>query len=433
MTDKGNRRRAVVTGQGLVTPLGRTPDDIWTRWAHAEVAAAPVTKLDLSPYGIRYAAEVRDFEPRKEIRNRKLLRLMIAGEPFGLVAVSRAFEDAGLTPDDYEPERAGVSVGCHKEGFRDSNLYDALDAATTEDGQIDRERLIDDGVRRIPPQTLVEGLANAALYYFAHEFVLQGANINFLSSGTGGALAIGEAMRAVRRDEADLMLTGSYDTWLDWRCIGHQTYAGVLSTRDLPAGEVHRPFDRDRDGGVPGEGAGMMILEDRQRAVRRGATILGEVAGYAVGRGLGGQSEDELVDGYARVILRAIEDAGLSPKDVDLVHLQGEGNISSDRLEVLAVRKALRGHCDEVPATTMTSALGLLGNAAGPVELLMTLQMLRRGIVLPIVGLKNPDPDLPLNYVREPLTGQSMNCGLILQRSLPAHFTAVVVTTGHDA
>jgi len=196
---------------------------------------------------------------------------------------------------------------------------------------------------------------------------------------------------------------------------------------------MHRPFDRDRDGGVPGEGAGMMILEDRQRALRRGATILGEVAGYAVGRGLGGQSEDELVDGYARVILRAIEDAGFSPPDVDLVHLQGEGNVPGDRLEVLAVRKALGGHCDEVPATTMTSAIGLLGNAAGPVELLMTLQMLRRGIVLPIVGLKNPDPDLSLNYVREPLTGQSMKCGLILQRSLPAHFTALVVTTGHDA
>jgi 3-oxoacyl-[acyl-carrier-protein] synthase II len=432
MTDNGNRRRAVVTGQGLVTPLGRTSEEIWTRWLRAEVAAAPATKLDLSPYGIRYAAEVRDFEPRKEIKNRKLLRLMIAGEPFGLVAVSRAFEDAGLTPDDYEPERAGVSVGCHKEGFRDSNLYDALDAATTEDGRIDRERLVDEGVRRIPPQTLVEGLANAALYYFAHEFVLQGANHNFLSSGTGGALAVGEAMRAIRRDEADLMLAGSYDTWLDWRCIGHQTYAGVLSTANLPAEKVHRPFDRDRDGGIPGEGAGMIILEDRQRALSRGAKILGEVAGYAVGRGMGGRGEDSLVESYARTICRAIEDAGLSPKDVDLVHLQGEGTVLSDRLEVLAVRKALGDHCDQVPATTIKSATGLLGNASGPVELLMTLQMLRRGTVLPILGLQNPDPDLPLNYVHEPLTGQSMHCGLILQRSLPAHFTALVVTTAQD-
>src|SRR5690606_9567089 len=124
------------------------------------------TRLDLSPYGIRYAAEVQGFEPRKEIRNRKLLRLMIDGEPVGVVAVTRAFEDAGLTPDDYEPERAGVSTGCHKEGFRDSNLYDALDAATGEDGQIDRSLLIEEGIRRIPPQPLVEGLANAALYYF---------------------------------------------------------------------------------------------------------------------------------------------------------------------------------------------------------------------------------------------------------------------------
>lgn len=433
MTDNGNRRRAVVTGQGLVTPLGRTPDELWDRWSRGEGAIAPVTKLDLSPYGIRYAAEVRDFEPRKEIKNRKLLRLMIDGEPFGFVAVTKAFEDAGLTPDDYEPERAGVSTGCHKEGFRDSNLYDALDVATGADGTIDRALLIEEGVRRIPPQTLVEGLANAALYYFAHEFVLQGANHNFLSSGTAGSLAVGEAMRAIRRDEADLMLAGSYDTWLDWMCIGHQTYAHILSTADRPADEVQRPFDRDRDGGVPGEGAGMMILEDRQRAVRRGVPILGEIAGYAVGRGIGDRGEEALIDGYSRVIRRAIEDAGLTPADVDLVHLQGEGTVLSDRMEVLALRRALGDRCDRIPATTIKSATGLLGNASGPVEVVMTLQMLRRGSVLPVLSLHNPDPDLPLNYVREPLTGHSMNCGLVLQRSWPKHFTALVVTTGQDA
>jgi 3-oxoacyl-[acyl-carrier-protein] synthase II len=422
-----------VTGQGLVTPMGRTPDEIWARWERAEAAATPVTRLDLSPYGIRYAAEVKGFEPRKEIRNRKLLRLMNDGERFGLVAATRAFEDAGLTPDDYEPERAGVSVGCHKEGFPDSNLYDALDVATGADGTINRQRLIEEGVRRIPPQTLVEGLANAALYYFAHEFVLQGANHNFLSSGNGGMLAIGEAMRAIRRDEADLMLTGSFDSWLDWQCIGHQTYAGVLSKADRPAGEMQKPFDRDRDGGVPGEGAVMIILEDRQRALRRGAAVLGEVAGCAVGRGIGGRGEEELVDTYARVIRRAIADAGLSPEHIDLVHLQGEGTVLNDRLEVLALRQALGDRCDRIPATTIESANGLLGNASGPVDMVMTLQMLRRGTVLPVVGLQNPDPDLPLNYVREPLTGRSMNCGLVLQRSLPANFTALVVTTGHDA
>lgn len=416
-----------------MTPLGRTVDDVWTRWSRADVAAGLVTKLDLSPYGIRAAAEIRDFEPRKEIRNRKLLRLMIDGEAFGFVAVQRAFENAGLTPADYDSDRAGAVLGCHKEGFRDSNLYDALDSATDQDGTIDRARLIEEGVRRIPPQTLVEGLANAALYYFAHEFGLQGANQNYLSSGNGGTFAIGEAMRTIRRCEADVVLTGSYDTWLEWKCIGHQTYTNTLSTADRPPNEIHRPFDRDRDGGVAGEGAGMLILEDLARAEQRGARVLGEIAGFASGRGIGHSDVPALAEAYARVIRRAIDDAGLAPQDIDLVHLQGEGTVFSDRLEALAVACALGDHACRVPVTTIKSSTGLLGNASGPVDLVMTLEMLRRGEVLPIVNLRNPDPEFSLNFVREPIIEASMRYGLVLHRAWPTHFGALVVTTPPSA
>jgi 3-oxoacyl-[acyl-carrier-protein] synthase II len=415
----------------MVTPLGRTPEELWNAWAAGRMAAAPSAKMDLSPYGISYTSEVRDFEPRKEISNRKLLRLMVDGEPFGLVAVSRAFGNAGLSPADYAPERAGVAIGCHKEGFRNSNLYDALDAATREDGTLDRALLIEDGIRRIPPQTLVEGLANAALYYFAHEFELQGVHHNLIASGSGGLLAIGEAMRSVRREEADLMLAGGYDTWIDWRCIGHLRYLDLLSTASGPPEFVHCPFDRDRTGGIPGEGSGMLILETRERAEQRNVEIPGEVCGFASGTGLG-NNQDSLADTFAGVIRRAVDDADCDLDEIDVVHLHGEGSRDGDWIEANAVRRAFADRGDEVPVTTMASSIGLLGNATGPVHALMTLEMLRRDEILPILNLRHPDAEFRLNFVREPIRRRGMRKGLVLQRSAPHHFTAVVVGTLRD-
>jgi 3-oxoacyl-[acyl-carrier-protein] synthase II len=416
----------------MVTPLGRAPVEIWDSWAAGRSAAAPLTSIDFRSLGIAVAAEVSDFEPRKEIKNRKLLRLMIDGEAFGFVAATRAFENAGLSPDDYIPERAGVAIGCHKEGFREENLYDALDIAVRDDGTIDRKLLIEEGIRRIPPQTLVEGLANAALYYFAHEFVLQGVNFNFISSGTGGVIAIGEAMRSIRRDEAEVMLAGAYDRWIDWRCVGHQRFTGVLSTADGPPETIHRSFDSERTGAVAGEGAGMLILEEETRARNRGAEILGEVSGFAMATGASSLDRDAGVQAWTECIRRALDDAGCTPEEIDLVHLHGEATPEGDWIEVHALNQALGDHAHQVPATTIKPVTGLLGNASGPVELVMTLEMLRRGEVLPIVNLQNPDPQFPLNFVREPITGLTLRRALLLQRSWPSHFTAMVIGSADD-
>ena len=416
----------------MVTPSGRTPAEIWDAWAAGRSAAAPLTSVDFRSLGITAAAQIADFVPRKEIKNRKLLRLMIDGEAFGFVAATRAFEDSGLSPEDYVPERAGVAVGCHKEGFREENLYDALDIAVRDDGTIDRQLLIEEGIRRIPPQTLVEGLANAALYYFAHEFVLQGVNYNFISSGTGGVVAVGEAMRSVRRGEAEVMLAGAFDRWIDWRCVGHQRFTGILSTSDAPPETIHRSFDVDRTGAVAGEGAGMLILEEAARAESRDAEILGEVFGFATATGVQSSDRDECVRAWSECIRRALVDAGCAQEEIDLVHLHGDSTPEGDRLEAEVLSRALGDHATKVPATTIKPVTGLLGNASGPVEMLMTLEMLRRGEVLPIVNLESSDPEFSLNFVREPVGDLALRRALLLQRSWPSHFTAIVVGTATD-
>lgn len=424
------RGRVVVTGRGLVTPVGRTVEDIWERCAAGAVPARCVDSPEFAAFSVSCAAPVSDFEPRKEIKNRKLLRLMIGGEPLGFVAAGQAFAEARLTPELYPSDRAGIAIGCHKEGFRDANLYDAIDAALRPDGSVDREQLIADGIRRIPPQTLVEGLANAALYYLAHEFLLQGVNHNFISSGTGGSQAIGEAMRSLRRDEADLMLAGSYDTWLDWKCLAHQRYIDVLTTTDGPPETAQRPFDRHRSGSVPGEGAGLLILEERHRAKERGADIHGEILGFALGTGISPDDRAAQAAHYAQVILRAIEHAQCNPADIDLVHLQGDGTIDGDWLEVHALKHALGTAAAAIPVTSIKSVTGHLGNASGPVELIMTCEMLRRGEILPIANLQDPAEELELDFVREPRRDLSLRRALVLQRSWPCHCTATVLGPG---
>lgn len=422
-----SQRRVVVTGQGLVTPLGRTSTDILVRWRDGPTAVGPITRFDARSLPVQYACEVRDFEPRREVRNRKLLRLMVGGEDFAFRSATDAMAQAGLTPGGYDPQRLGIALGCHKEGFRFLHLYEALDASRGADGRLDRLRFIQQGVERIPPQIIVEALANAGLYYIAHEYELEGANHNLLSVGTGGLLAIGAAMQSIQEDEADLMLAGAFDSWVNWMCINHNVFTGLLSiSRERPEA-VHRPFDLRRTGGVPAEGAAMLVLEEREHARRRGVPVLGEILGFAMATGVPSYDHVACADAVGRCIRLALADADCTPADLDLIHLNGEATTSGDWIEARGVRMALGTRADEIPATTLRSATGMTGVAAGAIETLVTLEMLRRGEIPPIRNLEEPDPELPLAFVQQTLRGGRFRRGLVLQRCWPSHCAALVV------
>ncbi len=421
-----NSNRVVVTGQGLVTPLGRSASEIHERWMSGVSPAATITKFDATNLPVSIACEVPDFEPRQEIRNRKLLRLLVRGEDYGVVASAAAFEDAGLSRDDYDPTRAGIAVGVRKEGFRNSNFNDAFEACVR-DGRIDRELFIEDGMRRIPPQTIVEGLANAGLYHIAHEHLLQGVNHNLLALGTGGFQAIGEAMWSLRNDEADLILAGAFDSWILWTCIAHEHYAGTLSTSTDSPPTVHRPFDVTRTGSVVGEGAAMFVLEPFVRAQSRGANILGEVLGFGTATGVPSDDPNGCTRALASSIRRALEVANLTSQDIDLIHLHGDATLTGDRVEVQGLHAGLGDRARTIPATTIKSATGFMANASSSVEMAALLEVLRRGVIPPIVNLTTPDPELDLNFVREPSEGKSMRHALLIERSWPSHYAALIV------
>lgn len=427
MSSPSSQRRIVVTGRGLVTPLGRTPAEIVDRWRDGPTAVGPITRFDARSLPVQFACEVRDFNPRQEVRNRKLLRLMVGGEDFAFRSATDAMTQAGLSPGGFDPRRLGIALSCHKEGFRFQHLYDALDASRGADGRFDRLRFIQQGMERIPPQIIVEALANAGLYYIAHEYELEGVNHNLLSVGTGGLLAIGAAMQSIQDDEADLMLAGAFDSWVNWMCINHNVFTGLLSiSRERPE-TVHRPFDLRRTGGLPAEGAAMLVLEEWEHARRRGAEVLGEILGFAMATGVPSYDHAACADALGRCIRLALADADCTPADLDLIHLNGEATASGDWMEVRGVRMALGARADEIPATTIRSATGMTGVAAGAIETLITLELLHRCEVPPIRNLEEPDPELPLPLVRETIRGGRFRRGLVLQRCWPSHCAALVV------
>lgn len=425
-------QRIVITGEGLVTPLGRTSSMLVEGWLAGRSPVGPVTKYNASTLPIRIACEVPDFDPRKEIRNRKLTRLLLRGEDYGVVAAAAAFADAGLSTGDYDPARAGISAGIRKEGFRNSNFYDALTASRDAQGGIDRRLFIEDGMRRIPPQTIVEGLANAAIYHIAHEHNLQGYNQNLLAIGSGGIVAIGEAYWALRGGEADLILTGSFDSWVMWTGAAFTHYVGLASDLTEAPETVFRPFDVSRTGCVIGEGAALFILETLDRARGRGARILGEVCGFGMATAAPSRHHRTAVAALAAAIRRALDVSGLTPDEIDLIHLHGDATVMGDAIEVRAIRETFGARAASVPATTAKSVTGFLANASASVEVSAVLEVLRRGVVPPIANLTHPDPELDLQFVREPLTGIRLQHALLIERGWPGQYVALIVARPED-
>jgi len=424
-------QRVVVTGQGLVTPLGRSAPALVDNWMSGRSAAAPITKLDATNLPVRIACEVPDFEPRKEIRNRKLTRLLLRGEDYGVVAAAAAFADAGLAAGDYDPSRAGIAAGIRKEGFRDANFYDAIEAARDEEGRIDRRRFIEDGIRRVPPQTIVEGLANAGIYHIAHEHHLQGFNQNLLAIGSGGFQAIGEAMWALKRDEADLILAGAFDSWVRWTGLAFTHYVGLASPSPDPPHTVHRPFDVSRSGSVVGEGAALFVLEPLARAEARGASILGEIRGCGMATGVPSGDPAACAAALAASIRRSLEVARLTPDEIDLIHLHGDATPPGDRIEARGIGEAFGPRASSVPATTIKSATGFMANASASTEVAAVLEVLRQCVVPPIVNLTTPDPEFELRFVREPLSGVPLRHALLIERGWPSQYVTLIVSHPH--
>jgi 3-oxoacyl-[acyl-carrier-protein] synthase II len=377
---------AFITGIGLVTPIGTGTDAVWDSLLSGRSGAAEITGFDVTGYETRIACQVGDFDataympPREAARCDRFTQMAVA-------AATLAWDDAGLG-EDVDRERAGVVVGSGIGG-----LYTIEEqAAALERG----------GPRRVSPFTVPKLMPNAAAAAVAMRLGLRGINHCVASACATGAHSLGEALLAIRAGRADVILAGGTEAALTPLSLAAFARMGALSRRnDDPAG-ASRPFDAGRDGFVFGEGAAVLVLESEDHARRRGARPLARLAGYgATADAFHLTQPDPEGDGAARAMTLALADAAAYPEDVDYVNAHGTSTPFNDRIETLAIKRALGPESKRVPVNSTKSQTGHLLGAAGAVEAAVTALVIDRGVVPRTINLEEPDPDCDLDYVAD--------------------------------
>ncbi len=394
-------RRVVVTGMGLVTPVGNGVASTWEALREGRGGVGPVTLFDASSFATRIAAELKDFDLASDLggeaprwkghgRNTKI----------ALAVAAQALGDAGLLGGPRaDPARFGVYLGSG-EGQADFPRFVDLVARSADGGRVDTRRFVARGVGQLDPLLEAEQEPGTPAGHLAAIFGARGPNVTCLTACSASAQAIGEAAELIRDDSADVMLAGGVHSMIHPFGMTGFILLTAMSTRNDDPARASRPFDRDRDGFVLGEGGGMLVLESFEHARTRGARIHGEVAGHASTADAFRltDSHDEGRGAVAAMRL-ALQDAGLVPEDVDYINAHGTSTKVNDSVETIALKRALGDHARRVPVSSTKSMTGHLIAAGGAVEAIACLLAIRDGVVPPTVNLDCPDDDCDLDYV----------------------------------
>jgi 3-oxoacyl-[acyl-carrier-protein] synthase II len=378
-------RRVVVTGIGLVSPLGTGTDKTWQALLRGESGIATLTRFDVSRYSTRIGAELKDFDPLVFI-DRKEVRKMDPFIRYGMAAAALAVADSGIDIEDLQSDRAGTYVGSGIGGL----------------GSIEENLKVlwDKGPDRVSPFFLIQTIINEASGQISIRYGAKGPNCANATACSTGSHALGDSFRIIARGEADIMIAGGAEAPLTPLSLAGFTAIKALSGRNDDPAKASRPFDAKRDGFVMGEGAGVLILEELGRALRRGARIYAELIGYGMTSDayhVAAPAPDG--DGAIRVMRRAIEDAGLRPEDVQYINAHGTSTELNDKTETMAIKTVFGDHARRLAVNSTKSMTGHLLGAAGGLEAGVTALAIFHQISPPTANYEVPDPDCDLDYV----------------------------------
>jgi 3-oxoacyl-[acyl-carrier-protein] synthase II len=379
------KRRVVVTGIGLVTPLGNNVESTWAGLIAGRSGAGPITKFDAATFPARFACEVKGFDPLDYIV-KKDARKMGAFTHYAIAASDEALADSGLKITGQNAERVGSYIS--------SGIGDFWG--------IEREhlKLLREGPGRVSPFFIVSVLANMAAGQVSIRNGAKGPNSATATACAAGNHAIGDSFRIIERGDADAMICGGAESTITPLTMAGFAAMRALSTRNDDPEGASRPFERDRDGFVVGEGAGIMILEELEHARQRGAHIYAEIAGYgATSDAYHMTAPDETQSGIIRAMLRAIQDAGITPEQIGYINAHGTSTPLGDRGETLAVKKTFGPHAYKLACSSTKSMTGHLLGAAGGAESVFTVLAIHRGKLPPTINYDTPDPECDLDYV----------------------------------
>ena len=395
-------RRVVITGTGIISPLGHSSCDTWDALIAGRSGTATITLFDPEGFDSRVAGEVKDFDPAKYM-DRKEARRADRFTQFALVAAHEALTQAGFTIGPDNGTNVAVIIGTAIGGI--TTLVEEYETMRTK------------GPSRVSPFLVPMMLPDMASGHLSIKLGAKGVNYSLVSACASGADSIGEAANIIRRGDADVAVAGGTEAAITPIAVaGFAAARALTSCNDTPE-RASRPFDADRDGFVLGEGAGVLLLEAEEHARARGATILAELAGYgATSDAFHITQPDENGEGAARAMQRALAHAGLEPDDIGYVNAHGTSTSMNDKLETLALKKVFGEYAYTLPISSTKSAMGHLLGAAGAVEAAICVLALQNGIIPPTINYETPDPDCDLDYV--PNVARSAAIDAVMTNSL---------------
>ncbi|MER3428846.1 MAG: beta-ketoacyl-[acyl-carrier-protein] synthase II [Pyrinomonas sp.] len=392
------KRRVVVTGLGLVTPIGNSVEATWSSLMAGRSGVAYISKFDASTFPVRIAAEIKDFDPLNYVE-KKEARKMGSFIHYAIAASDEALRDSGLRITPEIAERVGTYIS--------SGIGDFW--------AIEREhsKLLNEGPERISPFFIVSAIVNLAAGQVSIRTGAKGPNSATATACSAGAHAIGDSFKIIQRGDADVMICGGAESAITPMSVAGFAAMRALSTRNDDPLRASRPFDADRDGFVIGEGAGIMILEELEFARRRGARIYAEIVGYGMTADAYHITQpDETASGAVRVMQMAMRDAGVAPEQVGYINAHGTSTPYNDRLETLAIKKAFGDHAYKLAVSSTKSMTGHLLGAAGGIEAVFSVLAIARNMLPPTINYTTPDPACDLDYVpNEPREAQ-VECAL---------------------
>lgn len=388
------KRRVVVTGIGAVTPLGNDAKSLWENIVANKSGIDFITRVNKDDFPVSVAGEIKDFDP-KAFMDRKDARKMDLFTQYAVAASKMAVEDANLTIDESNAERVGVWIGC---GIGGMDTYEEQ-----------LRRFIDKGYRRVSPFFVPMLIPDMAAGQVSIQLGAKGINSCSVTACASGANSIGDAFKAVQRGDVDYIITGGTES-----PITNMAFAGFSAMKALTFNEdpktASRPFDKNRDGFVMGEGAGILVLETMESALERGVKIYAEIVGYgATGDAFHITAPAEGGEGAARAMKMAIEDANVQPEEVDYINAHGTSTDMNDKYETQAIKHVFGEHAKKLAVSSTKSMTGHLLGAAGGVEGVISVKAIDDGIIPATINYETPDPDCDLDYVPNESRKQDVN------------------------
>ncbi len=379
------KRRVVITGLGVISPVGNNKEEFWSSVVNGKGGIGPMTSFDCKDYASRIAGEVKSFTPHPII-SKKELRRMEKFVQFAVTAAKEAVDDSGLDISKEDPFKVGVLVGS---GIGSLRIIEEQ-----------HKIILEKGPSRVTPFLIPMLIVNMASGHISITFKIKGPSTCITTACASGAHSIGDAFRTIQYGDADIMIAGGTESCITPLSVGGFCALKALSIRNNEPEKASRPFDKERDGFIMGEGAGVVILEELEHAKKRNAKIYAEISGYGMtGDGYHMTAPDPTGECAARCMSNALKDGNMKPQDLSYINAHGTSTQLNDKTETLAIKQVFGEYAKKLPISSTKSMTGHLLGAAGGVEFIVCCLAIEKGIIPPTINYEHPDPECDLDYV----------------------------------